>query len=256
MLRGLYTSVSSMITNEKRQAVITNNLANINTIGYKNEKLISKSFDEVSLSNRDRFAGGKGHKQILGNISLGVAMDDVVVNYTQGVVKQTGNKMDIALSGKGFFKVEDKNGQQFYTRNGNFREDTMGKLVTSDGYYVLGTNVQTGAVEPIQVNGGTFEVSRDNVISINNTQMYKFNIVDIGDYTELNKVGNNVYTGKGEIAIDGVETVQSAVETSNVDMISEVTDMMMYMREYEASQKVIQTIDSTLDKIANQIGAV
>ncbi|MBU5307826.1 flagellar hook-basal body complex protein [Clostridioides mangenotii] len=256
MLRGLYTSVSSMITNEKRQAVITNNLANINTIGYKNEKLISKSFDEVSISNRDKFAGGKGHKQVIGNMSLGVAMDDVVVNYTQGVIKQTGNKMDVAISGKGFFKVSDKNGQQFYTRNGNFREDTMGNLITSDGYYVLGTNIQTGAVEPIQVNGGSFEVSRDNTISINNTPKYKFNIVDIEDYATLNKVGNNVYTGDGEVAALGFETVQNSVETSNVDMIAEVSDMMMYMREYEASQKIIQTIDSTLEKIANQIGAV
>jgi len=86
--------------------------------------------------------------------------------------------------------------------------------------------------------------------------MYKFNIVDIEDYTTLNKVGNNVYTGDGEVAALGFETVQNSVETSNVDMISEVSDKMMYMREYEASQKIIQTIDSTLEKIANQIGAV
>lgn len=256
MLRGLYTSVSSMITNEKRQSVITNNLANINTIGYKSEKLISKSFDEVTLSNKDRFAGGKGHRQILGNISLGVAMDDVVENYTQGVIKQTGNKMDVAISGNGFFKVQDKNGDQYYTRNGNFREDTMGNLITSDGYYVLGTNLQTGAEEPIKVDGGSFSVSRDNVISINETPMYKFNIVEINDYDTLNKVGNNVYTGAGEVEAYGFETIQNSVETSNVDMISEMADMMMYMREYEASQKVIQTIDSTLEKIANQIGAV
>ena len=133
MLRGLYTSVSSMLTLQSRQSIITNNLANINTTGYKEETLVGKSFDEVMLSNNDNYKAGESNKQILGSMSFGVRTDDTYTDYSQGTNVSTDNNMDFAIEGNGFFEVEDEQNNKYYTRNGDFSVDAQGYLITSSG---------------------------------------------------------------------------------------------------------------------------
>ena len=151
MLRGLYTSVSSMLTLQSRQSIITNNLANINTTGYKEETLVGKSFDEVMLSNNDNYKAGEANKQILGSMSFGVRIDDTYTNYSQGTNVSTDNNMDFAIEGNGFFEVEDDQNNKYYTRRGDFSVDAQGYLTTSSGNYVLGKNNITGVTERINV---------------------------------------------------------------------------------------------------------
>lgn len=164
--------------------------------------------------------------------------------------------MDVAIQGKGFFLVSDAAGNQFYTRNGNFRTDNQGDLITSEGYYVLGTNTATGAVGHINVGNQKFEVAKDNTISLDGNAMYKFNIVDFNNYNNLKKEGDNLYSGGGAMKVNNALTIQSAIESSNVDMVSEINNMMTISREYEANQKIIQAMDSKLAKIASEIGSV
>ena len=256
MLRGLYASVSSMLTLQSRQSIINNNLANINTTGYKEETLASKSFDEVMLHNNDNYKSGKGNKQILGNMNFGVRIDDIYTNYSQGSNISTDNNMDFAIEGNGFFQVEDEQNNQYYTRNGDFGVDAQGYLITNLVHYVIGKNNTTGATERINVGSDNIYVTSDNKISVGDVYKYNFNIVDFQNYSELKKLGNGLYTGTDAIDATNFSVKQRYLESSNVDPISSVALLMETVNEFEANQKVVQAMDSILNKIANEIGKV
>ena len=140
MLRSMYASVSSMLTLQARQGVITNNLANINTTGYKGQTVVAKSFDDVLLHNKDSYENGVSNVKDLGSLSFGVRIDDTFTSYNQGSLFSTDNNTDFAIVGSGFFQVSDDANNTYYTRDGSFTLDSEGKLVTSDGYYVLTTD--------------------------------------------------------------------------------------------------------------------
>lgn len=193
MLRGMYSSISAMINLQASQSVITNNMANINTTGFKSETLISKSFDELVLSNRDKYVNGQGKKQELGSLNPGVRIDEVNTNYTQGTIVSTDNDTDFALNGKGFFTIEDREGNRRYTRDGVFKVNSMGYLVTTTGDSVLGVNQATNALEPIYVGNQKISMDNRNNILLDSRLAYRFNIVDFQDYNTLNKVGQNQF---------------------------------------------------------------
>ncbi|WP_042275338.1 flagellar hook-basal body complex protein [[Clostridium] dakarense] len=256
MLRGIYSSVSSMINLQARQSIITNNLANIKTNGYKEETLVSKSFDEMILSNNDNYVNGMPTHQILGRLSFGVKIDDTVTNYKQGVHVSTNNKTDIALDGKGFFQVQDFSGKKFFTRDGSFKVNSQGYLVTNAGHNVMGVNKLTGNLEAINVGNDKFAVTPNNNVVLNGVEKYSFSVVDFNDYNNLKKVGDNLYSGENPIRANNFYVKQGYVEGSNVDSISATADLMETAKEFESNQKVVQSIDSILYKIANEIGSV
>lgn len=256
MLRGLYTSVSSMLTLQSRQSIITNNLANINTTGYKEETLLGKSFDEVMLSNNDNYKNGKAKRQMLGSMSFGVRVDDTFTNYNQGSNILTENNMDFAIEGNGFFEVVDGQNNRYYTRNGDFNVDAQGYLVTSSGHYVLGRNNTTGATERINVANSNISVSSDNKIKIDGQEKYNFRIVDFENYDNLQKNGDGLYTGTNPTNATNFNVKQGYLESSNVDAINASALLMETVNEFEANQKVVQAMDSILYKIANEIGKV
>ena len=230
MLRGMYTSISAMVNLQSSQTVITNNIANVNTTGFKEERLMSKTFDDVLISNNDRYSNGVGHYQELGTLNFGVKIDEIKTNYNQGSLVETENQTDFAINGKGFFTVRDNEGNLFYTRDGAFKVNRDGYLVTSSGYSVLNSNNQ-----PIYVGNSSVSVDTNNNVVLSSGAVHRFNIVDFQDYNSLNKVGSNLYTGEG------------ATATNN---------LMSNLRAFEANQKVVQIMDSTLSKIANEIGTV
>ena len=243
MLRGMYTSVSAMINLQSSQTVISNNIANANTTGFKSETLISKTFDDVLIKNNDKYVNGKGTTQELGTLNLGVKIDEVTTNYEQGVIVETENETDFALNGKGFFTVRDEQGNVFYTRDGY--------LVTSSGAQVLNSNNQ-----PMYVGGSSISVDSNNNVVLSSGAVHKFNIVDFDDYSSLNKVGQNLYSGEGAIATNNYRVQNMQKESSNVDIIESTAALMSNLRAFEANQKVVQAMDSTLSKIANEIGTV
>jgi len=234
----------------------TNNIANINTYGYKNEKLLSKSFDEIKLQNNDNYKNGTPGKKELGGVSFGVSIDETITDFSQGILKETNKKTDVGIQGSGFFSVMDPEGNIYYTRDGSFRIDNQGNLITNTGNYVLGNNLDNGNMEPINVGQSSMAVSPNNIISLDGVNKYSFNIVDFDDYKDLKKQGDNLYSGENSRPANDTFVKQGFIETSNIDITTEISNMMTFVREYEANQKVIQTIDSTLQKIANEIGAV
>lgn len=256
MLRGMYSSVSAMINLQSKQSLITNNIANVNTTGYKSETLVSKTFGEILLSNNDNYIGGQGTTQILGTITQGVSIDETITNHQQGSFISTDNKTDFAIEGSGFFTVQDSTGNLFYTRDGAFKVNSQGYLVTNAGHYVMGNNTQTGNRERILVGNEDIAMDNANNLVLNGNTNYKFAITNFNDTKSLNKVGDNLYYGQGGTTTNNVNIRQGFKEGSNVDIINETAELMSNLRAFEANQKVVQTIDSILNKIANEIGAV
>lgn len=256
MLRSMYASVSSMITLQARQGIITNNLANINTTGYKSQTLVAKSFDDMLLHNKDNYKNGVSNVNELGSLNFGVRIDETATSYKQGTLISTENNTDFAIVGNGFFQVTDEQNNTYYTRDGSFKVNPQGYLVTNSGHYVMGINSQTGNSERIYIGSDLISISPDNSVMINGENRYKFNIVDFENYDNLTKYGNNLYKGDGGFNSNNYSIKQKYLEGSNIDSINEVAMMMETVKEFEANQKVIQTIDSTLSQIANEIGRV
>lgn len=259
MIRGIYTAVSGLITQEARQDVISNNLANVNTVGYKRENLIAKKFDDVMIQNYDKVVNGENVKNIIGSLSMGSKIDETYTIYDKGVVEATGKDNDFAIEGKGFFAVTRDNGineNTYYTRDGHFHINGMGYLVSDMGDKVLGKNLQTGALESIYVGDGKVKCDESGNMSINDIPAYKLYIADFDDYNSLKKVEDNLYTGENPTETGNNKVQQGCLEKSNVDIMREMADMMMTIRTFESNQKVVQTLDETLGKTVNEVGRV
>lgn len=255
MIRSLYTSVSGLIALENKQATITNNIANVNTTGFKGDNLSIKSFDEVLIQNKDKVSGGRNVKNPIGTLSLGAKIDSVDTRFTQGLLKSTNKPTDLAIDGRGFFAVQSGN-ETVFTRDGNFRVENDGYIITNGGDRVLGINKNTGAMEPIFVGTNNFVIDNYNGVNVNGTNTHSLALADFNDYGTLTKVGDNYYTGENPIYNTQVWASQGYLEQSNVNISNEMVEMITTMRNFETNQKMVQMIDETLGKAANEIGAV
>lgn len=263
MIRGIYTAVSGLITQEAKQDVISSNLANVNTIGYKKDNLIAKKFDDVLIQNYDKVVNGENVRNVIGSLSLGSKIDETYINYEQGIIEATDKNTDFAIQGRGFFQVARDNGievQNYYTRDGHFHINNNGYLVNNMGDMVLARNINSGVLEPINAmrNGKLSEIncSENGEISLDNTPTYVLELVDFEDYNTLNKMEDNLYRGENPLQTVDSTIVQGSLEKSNVDVMSEMADMMMTMRTFESNQKVVQALDETLGKAVNEVGRI
>lgn len=255
MIRSLYTAVSGMITLENKQNTISNNMANANTTGYKAEDLAIKSFDEVLIQNKDKIVGGRNVTNKLGTISLGAEIDSVITKYTQGDIKQTESITDFAIDGRGFFGVQVGD-NILYTRDGSFKINNAGYLVTTTGDNVLGVD-NNGNMAPIFVgNDSEFYIDENNNIFVNGQSNQKLLTADFQNYDTLDKVGDNYYTGENPIYNAVVNVHQSYLESSNVNITEEMVNMMTVMRNYESVQKVLTMIDESMGIAATKVGRV
>ncbi|MCR4694484.1 MAG: flagellar hook-basal body protein [Pseudobutyrivibrio sp.] len=267
MVKGLYTAYTGMVDEQKRLEVLTNNLANSATTGYKKEQMVAQSFDErLAIKIKDTSAPGNRPEQI-GTIVLGVKVGETFTNWDQGAFNLTEKESDFALAGDGFFAIEhtDKAGNTTikYTRDGSFVVDNLGYLRTSDGDYVLNAdgamNSQYGDGNRVQIDPNMkYEVNADGRITQNSQEVTTIGVIDVADYDYINKYGDNLYDliDGGQIIESEAAVMQGALEASNVNVVDEMVDMIQIARAYEAGQKVIQTEDSTLEKTVNQVGRV
>ncbi|NLL76631.1 MAG: flagellar hook-basal body protein [Clostridiales bacterium] len=258
MLKGLYTAYTGMVNEQHRMDVLTNNLANANTNGYKKEGATSQAFDDVLAYKIKDMSEGRGTAKRLGVNNLGVKVGEDYTDYSQGPVKGTENPFDLALSGEGFFTVQytDKEGDTSikYTRDGSFTMNSQGYLVTHDGDYVLNTSGARIKLNPLL----DFRVDTSGNImqGEENTPVATLRIRDFEDYNYLEKFGENYFQPvEGSRFKDATAKVnQGYLETSNISVVTEMTNMINVSRAYETNQKVIQTYDSSLEIAVNQIG--
>jgi flagellar basal-body rod protein FlgG len=250
----------------KRLDILANNLANADTTAYKKEGTTSRTFaDEMAIRMKDSSTSDLPTN--LGEITYGVHLGQVYTDYTSGSFEVTDNSTDFAIDGNGFFAISftDKQGNTSvkYTRDGSFTVNTDGYLVTKDGDYVLNA---TGAMngDPSESNyikldpNAEITVDKLGYISQNDQIVGTLGMVDFDNYDYLEKYGENMYNlldGGNAIAAD-CKVEQGVLETSNVNVINEMVNMITIQRAYEAGQKVITSIDETLEKAVNQVGKV
>lgn len=259
MIRSLYTTITGMITQQAKQDVITNNMANANTVGFKEDNLAIKKFDDVLIQNKSKIYNGINYTQSIGKLSFGSKIDETATDFTQGNIESTDSDTDFAIDGRGFFTVNRDNGtggaQNYYTRDGHFHVNMQGYLVNDSGDYVMGRNINTGNQERISVGSGKITSDVYGNISIDGKPSYTFSTVDFNNYKTLKKVGDNLYQGDNPVGNSNISVKQKALEGSNVNPINSMVDMMSVMRTFETQQKVVQSIDQTLGQ-AIDVGTV
>ena len=255
MVRGLYTAWTGLYNEQKRLEVIANNIANSATTGYKQEGVTSQSFDDMlAIKVRDYSVR---NDEVIGTMPLGVKVGEVFTNYGQGSVRSTGNTYDLALDGSGFFKmrVTDTAGNDHirYTRAGNFTITLEGYVTDADG-----NHLQSEAGDLIVPTDAEIVIDKDGSVYANGELIDQITITDFEDYNYLKKYADTMYEpvdGATEIEATG-SVLQGWLEQSNVNVVKEMTQMIAITRAYEANQKIVQTMDKSLDQAVNNVGRV
>lgn len=257
MVRGLYTAYTGMANEQERLDIIANNLANASTVGYKGEGVTNQAFDDV-LAVKIRDNSESYNDRRIGKMSLGVKLGEVYTDFSQGSLRETGQTYDLALDGKGFFtlSVTDKAGNTTlkYTRNGSFTMTKDGYIVDSDGNRLMGEAGEI--IVPVEVVDVVIDST--GAIYADGNYVDTIQVTDFEDYKYLKKSGDTMYEPvDGAVTVDsGATVMQGYTEQSNINVVSEMVDMITVTRAYEANQKVIQSIDKTLDLAANSVGKV
>jgi len=251
MQNSMYTALFGALSNEHRMNSIANNLANVNTTGYKRDLL---SFQDtfamyahdqimepmVNLRSKKLFP----EPQHLARTRIASAQTD----FVQGSVKVTGAPFDVAISGDGFFKVRTPQGD-FYTRNGHFRLTGEGMLITDQGYPVLGDGGEIVLPDGVQ----NFTIAENGAIYGDGEAMGAMDLVEVDNPLGLEKLGNNLYRVREGFNVAEVESnsflVQGFLEVSNVNPVYEMVNMIEAQRQYEAYAKIMQTTEA-IDKEA------
>jgi flagellar basal-body rod protein FlgG len=247
-----------MINEQNRMDTLTNNLANVSTIGYKKEGTTSQSFDSVLTVKIKDQSVGVSNVQRIGTNNPGVKIGENYTDYSQGSFRVTDNTYDLALAGDGFFAIEytNKSGETstMYTRAGEFTLNKDGYLVNEDGDYVLSTQNTRIKLNTLIDSS----IKEDGTIYQNGTAVAKIQVTDFEDYNYLEKYGENYYR-----PVEGAKTTTANadiksgyLEMSNVQVVSEMVDLIAITRAYESNQKIIQTYDDSLEIAVNQIGRV
>lgn len=268
MMRALYTAATGMLAQQSNVDNISNNLANVNTVGFKQEKTEFKSLLYQTLQTRTTTANGE-EKPISAQVGLGTRVASTTSIYTQGAMLESENNTDFAIVGDGFFAVRGADGETYYTRAGNFVW-AMGPqgvtLTNSDGYPVLDTNNQT-IVLPNGVSSGNVEVSSSGSFGyrtadgeyINMNQ--SFGMFQFNNPSGLEKTGDNllaVTDASGAALNENTnanlipsQVRQKYLEGSNVQVADEMVNLIIAQRAYQLNSKAITTSDEMLEQANN-----
>ncbi|MCG8570516.1 MAG: flagellar hook-basal body protein [Spirochaetes bacterium] len=280
MIRGIFTSASGMQTMQNKLNIISNNLANTDLVGFKKDVVITKAFPDIEIrrGSDDGLVsfplGSYDEMPSVGQLGTGVELNESFTVYNQGSLKETSNDFDLALEGKGFLTIETEKGER-YTRNGTLTIDKDGFLVNKDGLKVLS---ETGY---LQIKKNNFIIDKEGNIYQNaefsgdpqrlvqkeenewkeTEWVGRLKIVRFPRERELRREGNSFYyenefTGEPFIAEGNQrpKVLQGFLETSNVNVVTEMVQMIEVQRNYEANQKSIQSQDALLNKVINEAG--
>lgn len=240
----IYKTGAVAILQEMRLDVYSNNLANLNTVGYKADKTAFQFDEPEVLSNID----SESTPQLSPYAPAFISYTD----YTPGAIQNTGNPLDVAIVGKGFFEVQTAEGFQ-YSRSGRFSVNEDGVLSTSDGWPVMGQGGE------IVIDGGSVKITDGGEVSVDGEVVDVLRVVDFPEPYNLKKVGNSAFVPELEsiIAQDApnFRVTQGAVEASNANAIGTMTKMIELLRTFESYQKVIKAADETMARTINDVGS-
>jgi flagellar basal-body rod protein FlgG len=244
LVRGLYTAASGALVAQSQADNIANNLANVNTSGFKRTLLQVQSAPEMGVYLLQNEPGSKGvavpSRTFVGALGTGAQVLDTPAVFEQGTLENTGNTLDLAIQGNGFFTLQTPQGIR-YTRDGQFARDAQGYLVTMDGNRVMGRN------GPIQLQAGAVQISENGDIHQNGAVVDSLRVVQFQNVTAVRPEGDNQFvdTGAGRPVLDTRSSVnQGYLERSNANVVRSMVDLITAQRWFEANQKVIQTQDT------------
>ena len=251
MIKGLYSEVTAMVMNAARQQVLSHNIANMQTPGFKQIFTSAGDFmpDQAVYMNGK---AGTNTVNYVGNLGLGTRIGLEFVDFTEGALQQTDNSLDFAVQGKGFFRVDTPDGER-YTRDGRFLRDADNNLVTVEGFQVL-----DDAGQPIQLPDGEVALTSDGTISVNGQEVAQLGIgVFENPETELEHTEGNLFTGPAaSTSTDVPKVVQGYLEMSNANPSQVMTQLVEVARSYEAAQKMVQNHDELLGKTIASLGRI
>ncbi len=258
MIRSLWISKTGLDAQQTQMDVIANNLANVSTNGFKRSRAV---FEDLLYQNiRQPGAQSSQQTQLPSGLQLGTGVRPVATerNFTQGNLQQTSNDKDVAIQGAGFFQVLLPDGTTAYTRDGSFQVDSQGQLVTASGF-----PVQPSITIP--ANATSMTIGRDGVVSVTqagsatSTQVGALQLAIFINPAGLMAKGENLYvettaSGNPNTNTPGTNGAgllsQGYVETSNVNVVEELVNMIQTQRAYEINSKAISTSDQMLQKLA------
>lgn len=254
MINGLYSAASAMLATMHEQSVLAHNTANLDTPGFKQ---VLVGLDD--FTHRSSLAPTEKQSSVvnsigryIGEVGLGVDTRPEETDFSDGALKYTGETLDLAIHGPGYFHIQMPDGEEGYTRDGRFSLDAEGNLVTVDGNLVL-----DDGGEPIQIEEtGEVNVTRGGVIYVDGEEVGQVGVVVFENPEEdLERTYPNTYTSNAEPTDEGRgEVVQKYLESSNANMAEIITRMTQVARHYEAAQKMVQNQDELLGKAIGTLG--
>ena len=261
MNQALWVAKTGLDAQQTRMAVISNNLANVNSTGFKRSRAV---FEDLLYQNVRQVGSQSSQDTTLpSGLSLGTGVRTVATEklFTQGNLTQTGNPLDIAIEGRGFFQILQPDGTVAYTRDGSFQMNSQGQIVNSSGFVL-----QPGLTIPSSTK--SISIGQDGVVSVvtaasaTPTQVGTIQLADFVNPAGLQPVGKNLLTETaasgspqaGNPGLNGLGSLaQSSLESSNVNVVEELVNMIETQRAYEMNSTAIQTSDQMLSYINNNL---
>jgi len=257
LIKGWYTAASGMMTQMSRQDVIANNIANAATSGYKKQMSLSRAFPDMLISRLESTTdlGNPSHNiHTIGRLGTGVGLEEISTDLSVGNLAKTDVPTDFSLAQTGsYFVVETEQGER-YTRNGAFKINSEGGLTDSQGNPVLDENNRHIMIS------GEFSVDRTGVISFaDGTAAVTLKVLQFDDPQKLQRIGDNLYSNEEGSTMSASpasrDILQGYLESSNVNAIMEMVDLLSVVRAYESLQKVVQAEDETAGVAIDQVGS-
>lgn len=265
MLRSMYSGIGGMRGFQTKLDVIGNNIANVNTIGFKKSRTMFQDVLSQTMSGGSKPDGEKRGGTNPKQVGLGSTIAAIDVIHTGGNLQTTGISSDLGIEGNGFFVVKDATGEEYLTRAGNFKFDSDGNLVTSNGMFVLGQDGQKINIGPYK-DVKTYSIGQDGIITYTDKDggdpktAGPIGLAKVGNPEGLEKMGMNLYKKTPAADVDGLgkpgeeglgEIRSSMLEMSNVDLAEEFTEMIVAQRGFQANSRIITTSDSVLEELVN-----
>jgi len=259
--RVIETLASGMIANEKRHNTISNNLANVNTVGFKKDITAYTSFASVLSNEQTRRGTQKSLSEEIYrtqvHADVPVLIDHIKTAHSQGDMRITGNNFDLALAGKGFFAIKTPEGTR-YTRAGNFILNSNNELVTNSGDMVLAVDEKMRDGVPVIIHGKSVNFVNDGTVQVDGIPTAQLRIVDFDDYEQLEKVGHSLFAYNGDARgikrADDITVESGYIEGSNVNAVSELTTMIANSRHYEISGSSFKGVEQTISRAIADLG--
>jgi flagellar basal-body rod protein FlgF len=251
MVYGIYQSAAGMQLNDYRQSVLANNLANLDTVGFKHDMTLVR---ERKVASRENLGSSSLSDRMLDRMTGGSLVAPTVTSFEQGAIQDTGGDLDAAIDGNGFFAVND-GGKTRYTRDGRFTLNKEGVLVTAGGRPVL--DAQGQAIEvPSEARGG-LRIDANGAVRSGDETLGRIGLVDFADRSKLCKVGSSLFeAGRVQPEAIAAQLRPGAVEASTVDPTKAMVAMVEVSRAYEQNANMVKLADSTLGRAVNDIGRI